>query len=66
MTSRQHVYLTVNSYLEALESASRLITFEMSHQVAIDSRQRTFAMTRTLKYLQIKLRFRKQCSLTAD
>src|SRR3954465_2489798 len=49
MTSHRYVYLTVNSYVEAFENASRLITFEVSHQVARESEQRNFAIKRTLK-----------------
>jgi len=50
MTSDKLVYLTVNSYVEAPENASWLITFEVSHQVADESEQRNFATMRTLKF----------------
>jgi len=72
MTSHQHVYLTVNPYLEALENASRLITFEASRQVAIDSVQWNFATTRTLNFcksiwgLASTARWRRTDHITSD
>src|SRR4051812_44438188 len=66
MTCANHVYLTVNSYVEALASASRFNTFEASCQVVACPAKQNFATIRTLHVQNLAEGYRKHCSLMAD